>query len=77
MKQDLEIELEDWDYTCGDGCCYLYGTRIIMNGEEVPHPLGELEDNSYIGSEVELALEAVLKKLGYNVKITRKWNTQK
>jgi hypothetical protein len=34
MDKDKEIliELEEWDHTCGDGCCYTYGTNIYING---------------------------------------------
>ena len=26
------IELKDWDWECGDGCCYDYGTELIIDG---------------------------------------------
>jgi hypothetical protein len=29
------IELEDWTYSCGDGCCSDFGTRLVVNGEEL------------------------------------------
>lgn len=60
-KEKLEIELKDWDYTCGDGCCYLYGTELTLNGEVC--------DNQYAGGDVKQALRFVLEKLGYEVEI--------
>lgn len=26
-----EIILTDWEYTCSDGCCYEYGTELIID----------------------------------------------
>ena len=70
-KPKLKIELQDWEYTCGDGCCTSYGTRIILNGEELEHPDEEQFDNRYLGTDVETALLSVLKKLGYEVEIEK------
>ena len=72
MKEKLNIELIHWDYTCGDGCCYNYGVKLKLNGEELKHPNPEQQDNSYIGDEVNNALIAVLTKLGYEVEVTEK-----
>lgn len=63
----LKITLEDWDYTCGDGCCYSYGVYLSLNGERLEHPNPKIHDNGYIGMDVETALLAVLNKLGYEV----------
>ena len=61
---ELLIELEDWDSTCGDGCCYNYGINIFINGEQI-----EDED----GSNPHQLLTAVLNKLGYtNVQVKYK-----
>jgi hypothetical protein len=54
--EELLIELEEWDHTCGDGCCYTYGVNIFVNGEQI-----EDED----GSNPHQLLKAVLNKLGY------------
>lgn len=35
MNKKLKIELKYWDHTCGDGCCYSWGTAIKVNGEEI------------------------------------------
>ena len=71
MKK-LNIELRSWDYTCGDGCCYDSGTFLILNGEELEHPLSTKDmyiGNTQLGQDVENALKSVLEKLGYEVEI--------
>jgi hypothetical protein len=68
MKK-VKITLEEWNYTCGDGCCYSYGTKMYLNGKELEHPNPEVDDNSYVGDDVTTALLAVLKELGYQVEI--------
>ncbi|WP_296683540.1 hypothetical protein [Flavobacterium sp.] len=72
MKK-LKITFEDWDYECGDGCCTSYGTYISLNDERLEHPNPEVLDNSYVGMDVEQSLEAVLKKLGYEVEFEHKY----
>lgn len=62
--EELLIELEDWNHTCGDGCCYTYGVNIYINGEVI-------EDQD--GFNNHQLLTAVLNKLGYtNVKVEYK-----
>lgn len=62
--EELLIELEEWDTTCNDGCCYTYGTNIYINGEQL-----ENED----GTSQSQLLTAILSKLGYtNVKVEYK-----
>jgi len=68
MKK-VNIMLEEWDYTCTDGCCFSYGTKIYLNGKELEHPNPEVDDNSYVGDSVITALLAVLKELCYEVEI--------
>lgn len=64
LEDEVLIELEDWNHTCGDGCCYTYGTNIYINGEQI-----EDED----GTNPHQLLKAVLTKLGYtNVKVEYK-----
>jgi len=60
VSGSLNIEFEDWDHTCGDGCCYTYGTDIYLNGEKLDEQNAEDSKN---------ALKVVLEKLGYNVEI--------
>ena len=64
---ELKIKLEDWDSRCGDGCCYNYGTKIHLNGKELEHPNENIKDNSYVGSDTQTAIHAILKELGYEV----------
>lgn len=59
MNKKVKIELSDWDSTCGDGCCYKYGTIIKVNGIK-------LEQD---GTETINAIEAILVHLGYEVDI--------
>lgn len=62
--EELLIELEEWDHTCGDGCCHTYGVNIYINGEVI-------EDQD--GFNNHQLLTAVLNKLGYtNVKVEYK-----
>jgi hypothetical protein len=56
----LTIELKDWEHTCADGCCYIYGTDIYLNGEKLDEQYADYSRN---------ALRAVLEKLGYEVEI--------
>jgi len=35
MEKKFKLEFQNWDYTCGDGCCYEFGVRLSINGEEV------------------------------------------
>ena len=58
-KQKIKLTFKDWDYTCGDGCCYDYGTDVFVNGEEV----------STHQSNLEQTLRDVLEHLGYEVEI--------
>lgn len=70
----MKITLRDWEYTCGDGCCYEYGTQILIDGKEVEHYDEEQVVNIYVGSDVEVALRSVLKHLGFeNVEIDREY----
>jgi hypothetical protein len=62
--EELLIELEEWNHTCGDGCCDIYGTNIYVNGEQI-----EDED----GTNPHQLLTAILNKLGYkNVQVKYK-----
>jgi hypothetical protein len=55
------IEIKEWDYTCGDGCCTDYGHRISVNGVEC--------ENEYSGGNVEQAIEFVLNQLNVKFEI--------
>ena len=66
MKK-IKITFENWDYTCGDGCCTDWDSKIYLNDKELEHPNTDIQDNSYVGEDVQTALHAVLKELGYEV----------
>lgn len=55
-----EIVLKSWSHHCGDGCCFMYETKVIVNGEE-------LEKD---GEDKANLLETVLKKFGIDVTVT-------
>lgn len=64
-KKEVDIKLIDWDYTCGDGCCYDWGVEMSVGGEK--------HENSYVGENTEEALTFILNKLGYKCKISREY----
>ena len=68
VKSSVLIEFKEWDYTCGDGCCTSFGTKLLLNGKELEHPNEEIKDNSYVGDDTQTAINAILKELGYEVK---------
>ncbi len=58
-KSLVTLTLKDWEYTCGDGCCYEWGTDVMINGERV----------STYQSNLEQTLREVLEHLGHKVEI--------
>lgn len=58
MNKKIEITFKDWDFTCGDGCCYTTGQDIYLNGQQLDEHHAEDSTN---------ALKAVLNKLGYEI----------
>lgn len=56
MKK-VKIKLEDWVYTCGDGCCTTYGTTTTVNGVEL--------DN--INEDRGTIIQKILEHLGFEV----------
>lgn len=59
-KEKLVIKFEDWDYTCGDGCCYEWGTKIYINGTQVAN---------YNGGVAQQVFVDILEHLGYEIEI--------
>lgn len=57
-NKNIKLEVNDWSHICGDGCCYAYGTEVIINDEKVTN--GEFSD-------IESILADVLEKLGYTI----------
>jgi len=72
MENNIIITLKEWTHTCADGCCTSYGTKLYLNGKKVEHPNPEIWDNGYVGEDVQTALHAILKELGYNVEFKNK-----
>lgn len=55
----LKINLKEYGYSCGDKCCYNYGTITTVNGIELP----------LHNQDAQTILEQVLLHLGYKVEI--------
>jgi hypothetical protein len=66
MKK-VKIEIDDWVYDCGDGCCTNYGTTTKVNGVEMP------STNQDAGTIVRMILE----HLGYKVELIETYNGEK
>lgn len=64
MKNKVKVELHDYNYTCGDGCCDTYGTIVKVNGKELP----------YHNQDVNTILRQVLEHLGYEVEIEESYD---
>lgn len=60
-KKKLKVTFEEWDYECGDGCCYSSGRSVYIDGEHI---------NSYADSDQ--AIIEVLQHLGYEVEVEYK-----
>lgn len=58
-KPKVKIAFKEWDYTCGDGCCYEYGITTFVNGVEL-----DLQN-----TDTETIVEQILLHLGYDVEI--------
>jgi hypothetical protein len=63
-KPVLNIKLEEYCHTCGDGCCTDYGTITTVNGEELPC---HNQDASTI-------VKQILEHLGYKVEMEEEYN---
>lgn len=63
-KPKIKIELDEWFYTCGDGCCTEYGTTTKVNGEEMP----------LINQDAGTIVKMVLEHLGYEVELINTYN---
>lgn len=58
-NQSIKIKLHDYSYSCTDGCCTDYGTKVTVNGEELPTT----------NQDVATILQSVLTHLGYDVEV--------
>ena len=63
-KEKIKIELDEWMYECGDGCCTNYGTTTKVNGVEM-----ELQNQ-----DTATIVEQILQHLGYEVEIIETYN---
>ena len=57
-KKKIRIRFEQWDHTCGDGCCYTWGEDVFINDELVT------TFNDYVAKQ---PLIDILEHLGYEV----------
>lgn len=53
-----KITKQPYSYTCGDNCCYEYGTIWTLDGEEV-----------YRGPQDDVAILCILTKLNFEAEI--------
>jgi len=58
----VKIEFEEYGYSCGDGCCYNYGTITKVNGEELP----------FHNQDKETIIKGIFDHLGIEVEIINK-----
>jgi hypothetical protein len=64
-KPPIKIELKEYDYACGDGCCYSYGVVTIVDGVELP-------DRTVNTKNI---LEQLLKHLEIDAEVTEIYDT--
>lgn len=64
MTKKIKIELAQYAYNCGDGCCYNYGTITTVNGVQ-------LESHNEDAANI---VEKVLRHLGYEVELIETYN---
>jgi len=62
MKK-VKIHFKEYWYNCSDGCCTDYGVVTTINGEEL----------DCRNEDTETIVEQILKKLGYDVEITKEY----
>ena len=53
--KEVNIEVKDYVWDCGDGCCTNYGTIVIVDGQEL----------KIHTQDIEIILQSVLEHLGY------------
>jgi hypothetical protein len=61
---ELKITIEEYDYTCSDGCCRHYGTITTVNGVELPCH----------NQDTETVVRQILEHLGYMVEINSEYD---
>lgn len=63
MKK-IKITLNEYDTTCGDGCCTDYGTIATVNGVEMP----------FRNQDAPTIITQILEHLGYDVEMETLYN---
>ena len=63
-KGKLNINLTEYTYECGDGCCTNFGTITTVNGVDL----------QCHNQDAETILRQVLEHLGYEVEINCSYN---
>lgn len=58
-RRKVIIEIEDWEYECGDGCCYDWGTILRVNGSQL---IDRFDGNVYV-------IEGILQMLDIDYEI--------
>ena len=58
-NNELKIKLEEYGYSCSEGCCYNYGIITTVNGVQMP----------LHNTDTGTILKQVLEYLGYKVEI--------
>jgi hypothetical protein len=61
----VKVELHEYTYHCGDGCCTDYGTLTVVNGKDLPCR----------NQDAATILRTVLEELGYEVEIEETYET--
>lgn len=63
-EKKIKIELNDYSWECGDGCCTDYGTNVYVNGVEMP----------YKNNDTGTIIQQILEHLGYDVELIETYN---
>ena len=63
MPKKPKIEINEWHYTCADGCCDNYRIEVSVNGVKC--------EDQHAGECAEKTLDFVLKQLGIEAEIIK------
>lgn len=62
-----KVVIQDYHYSCSDGCCDEYGSHVYVNGKEV---------GSYSDGIDANVLEDVLKELGIQAEVEHEYDNE-
>ena len=65
-KPKIKVELHEYNYKCGDGCCDHYGTVTKVNGIELPCH----------NQDAPTIVKQILEHLGYEVEVVETYNEE-